>query len=395
MAPLRVLLCALLLLLTGAPAAAAQQLTVYSSLPLQGASEAQTKAVVAGARRALADAGGQAGGRPIRYLSRDDSTAAAGTWTPERASLNARRAAQDDSTIAYIGEFNSGATAISLPILNEAGILQVSPSNTAVGLTVAGPAADRGEPDKYYPTGARTYGRVVPNDRVQGRAGAALLQQLGAKRVLVVHDGEIYGRGLALYAAASLRARGIGVVATRKIDPRASRYRAIARLARRADGLYFGGITANNAVQLWRDVSAANPRLIKVGSDGVAESGFADPREGGISRRAARNTYVEVATLAPDAYPPRGAELLRSFGPGTDPYTIYGYEAMAVILDAINRGGPTREGAVRAFFQTRDRDSVLGRYSIDPNGDTTLTQYGVYTIEGGELRFDRVVDAGP
>jgi branched-chain amino acid transport system substrate-binding protein len=99
-----------------------------------------------------------------------------------------------------------------------------------------------------------------------------------------------------------------------------------------------------------------------------------------------------VATLARDAYGPSGQEVLDALG-GPDPYALYGYEAMSVVLDAINRGGPTREGTVAAFFATRDRDSVLGRYSIDRFGDTTLTQYGVYRVEGGALAFDRAVDA--
>ena len=54
-------------------------------------------------------------------MSLDDSTAAAGKWDPGATSSNARKAAQDKSTIAYLGEFNSGASAISIPILNEAG----------------------------------------------------------------------------------------------------------------------------------------------------------------------------------------------------------------------------------------------------------------------------------
>ena len=114
---------------------AGDTLNVYSSLPLQGASRPQTTAMVEGIRLALEQAGGKAGQYTIKYTSLDDSTAQAGTWTPEAASANARKVAQDDSAIAYIGEFNSGASAISIPILNEVPIAQVSPANTAVGLT--------------------------------------------------------------------------------------------------------------------------------------------------------------------------------------------------------------------------------------------------------------------
>ena len=112
-------------------------LTIYSSLPLQGDSRPQSQSVVNGEKLALEEAGGKVGKYKITYKSLDDATAAAGKWEPGQTSADARKAAQDQSTIAYLGEFNSGASAISLPITNEAGILQISPSNTYVGLTRA------------------------------------------------------------------------------------------------------------------------------------------------------------------------------------------------------------------------------------------------------------------
>src|SRR5688572_22511298 len=128
-------------------------LTIYSSLPLQGASRPQTTAMVNGIKLALEQADGKAGDFRVNYKSLDGSTAQAGSWTPEATSSNAREAAQDDSTAVYIGEFNSGASAVSLPILNEAGVPQISPANTAVGLTSDDPGAETGEPEKYYPSG--------------------------------------------------------------------------------------------------------------------------------------------------------------------------------------------------------------------------------------------------
>ena len=100
-------------------------LTIYSSLPKQGANEGQTEAVENGIKLALKEAGNKAGRFNIQYRDLDDSTAQAGKWEPGATSANARRAAQDKTTIAYIGEFNSGASAISLPLLNEAIVPQV------------------------------------------------------------------------------------------------------------------------------------------------------------------------------------------------------------------------------------------------------------------------------
>ena len=135
---------------TPAPAESAQQqVTVYSSMPLQGAGRLQSYAVVQGARLALEEAGRRAGPHPIRYISLDNSTARAGTWTPEQTLANIRLVARDRSAVAYIGEFNSGASAISIPILNELPIAMISPSNTAVGLTqVDDDLLDRREMDR-------------------------------------------------------------------------------------------------------------------------------------------------------------------------------------------------------------------------------------------------------
>src|ERR671914_1486108 len=83
----------------------AKTVNVYSSLPLQGASRPQTTALVQGIELALEQVGGKAGDITVNYESLDDSTAQAGSWTPEATSANARRAAQDESTALYIGEF--------------------------------------------------------------------------------------------------------------------------------------------------------------------------------------------------------------------------------------------------------------------------------------------------
>lgn len=80
------------------------------------------------------------------------------------------------------------------------------------------------------------------------------------------------------------------------------------------------------------------------------------------------------------------------------PYAIFGYEAMALVLDAIRRAGPAagdREAVRRALFATRNRASVLGTYSIDRFGDTTLRSHGGYRVSGrGNLSFERTIDTG-
>jgi branched-chain amino acid transport system substrate-binding protein len=376
-------------------------LTVYSSLPLQGASRPQTTAMVQGVQLALEQAGNKAGDFTVKYQSLDDSTAQAGSWTPEATQANARKAAQDDSVAAYLGEFNSGASAVSIPILNEAGVPQISPANTAVGLTSDKPGAEPGEPDKYYPSGQRTYVRIVPKDTIQGAALATLMQQDGCTKVFMTNDKEVYGAGLSRNIEAAAEDVGLEVVDNEEIDKNAPNYRSLASKAKGqgVDCFIYSGITANNAVQLYKDFSAALPDAKLYGPDGVAESGFSDPKEGGIPASVASKTKVTVATLSPDEYPPEGQEFFKQFEEkygesNPDPYAIYGYEAMRLALDAIQRSGTgDKADIVKALFDTKDRQSVLGTYSIDENGDTTLTDYGVYSIKGGELQFDETIQA--
>jgi branched-chain amino acid transport system substrate-binding protein len=372
-------------------------LTIYSSLPLQGDSRPQSVAVVNGEKLALEKAGGKAGKYTIKYTSLDDSTAATGKWDPGATSGDARKAAQDKSTIAYLGEFNSGASAISIPILNEAGILQISPSNTAIGLTRA-QGADKGEPDKYYPSGKRTYGRVVPADHIQAAAQVTYQKDNGCTKTYILNDKEVYGKGLADNVVAVAKTQGLQILGNDGIDPKAANYRALASSikSKGPDCIFFGGITQNNAVQLWTDLHAAMPTVKLFGPDGVADSVF--PKK--ISSSAAKQTWITVPTLDPKLYPQSGQDFFKEYkakyGSDPDPYAIYGYEAMSVALQAIQNAGDKgndRQAVIDAFFKIKDRNSVLGTYSIDENGDTTLSDYGADRINGGKLVFDKVIKA--
>jgi branched-chain amino acid transport system substrate-binding protein len=384
----------------GAAKAPAKTVTVFSSLPLQGASRPISEAVSNGIKMAIDEAGARAGDATIEYVSLDDSTAQAGAWTPEATSANARRVAQHDGPVVYIGELNSGATAVSLPILNEAGIPQIS-TNTAVGLTTEEPGSTPGEPDKYYPSGERTFVRVSPKDTVQGAALATLMKEDGCTRAQVLNDKEVYGAGLAENIIRSAEAQGLAIAGNEAIDKMAANYRSLASRAAGGgvDCVVYAGITANNAVQLFKDFADALPDARLYGADGISDESFTDPGQGGIPAEVAQRTRITVATLAPEEYPPEGQEFFgeyeRRYGDANpDPWAIYGYEATRLALDAIERSGTAENADVlAALFETADRSSVLGTYSIDENGDTTLTDYGVYAVEGGELEFEKTVEA--
>jgi branched-chain amino acid transport system substrate-binding protein len=372
-------------------------LTIYSSLPLQGDSRPQSESVVNGEKLALEEGGGKVGKFTIKYVSLDDATAAAGKWDPGQTSSDGRKAAQDPSTIVYLGEFNSGASAISLPILNEANILQVSPSNTYVGLTRA-EGADKGEPDKYYPAGKRTYGRVVPADHIQAAAQVTYQKDEGCKKTYILNDKEVYGKGIAVQVEQIAKGQGLAIAGNDGIDTKAANFRSLATKIKSsgADCMFFGGITQNKGVQVFKDVHAAVPTAKLFGPDGVAESPFASKLGSSVEKQ----TYITNPTLDPKLYPPAAQDFFNTykekFGKDPEPYAIYGYEAMKVALLAIQNAGDKgndRQAVIDAFFKIKDRDSVLGKYSIDENGDTTLSDYGANRVEGGKLTFDKVIKA--
>jgi len=387
----------------GGTKAQGNTLTIYSSLPLQGASRPQSEALVNGMKLALKQANNKAGKWSINYKSLDDSTAQAGKWDPGQVSSNARKAAQDKSTILYLGEFNSGASAISIPILNRATIGQISPSNTAVGLTADVPGAEPGEPAKYYPTGKRTYVRVVPKDTIQGAALAVVMKDEGCKKPYILNDKEVYGQGLGKNTQNSLKTAGIPALANEGWDPKAPNYRSVASkiAGKGADCILESGITDNNAVQLTKDLASGVPNAKIYGPDGVCESAWADPKKGGIPTSVDSKVECTVATLDPNSYPPEGkkffADYKATYGESNpDPYAVYGYETMSLALDAIKRAaanGNDRQAVINALFNTKDRKSVLGTYSIDKNGDTSITDYGLYKVKDGQLNFDRVIKA--
>jgi branched-chain amino acid transport system substrate-binding protein len=380
----------------GSSSGGGKTLTIYSSLPLQGASRPQSEDVIKGEKLALKQAGNKAGDFTIKYVSLDDATAAAGKWEAQQTSANARKVAQDDSAIAYLGEFNSGASAISIPITNEAGLLQVSPSNTQLGLTKSGPGATPGEPDKYYPSGERNYGRVVPVDTVQGAAQAQYMKGEGVKSLYVLDDKEVYGQGVAANTAGSAKKAGIKIAGTDSWDGKAANYRALASKIKSAgaDAVFIGGIVDNNGPQLAKDIYAANPDALQFCPDGVAVAEFT----GEVDAKVQKQLRCTAPTVSPDELPPAGqkfyADFEKEYNKPQDeiaPYAVYGYEAMSVVLDAIKKGAGDKAAVTKAFFETKRTDSVLGAYEIDDDGDTTLTLYGAYIAKGGKLVFNKAL----
>ena len=374
--------------------------TIVSDLPLQGSSRPQNETIVNAINLAIEERGGMVGDVQIDFTSQDNATAQAGKWDEAKCAENAQGAAQDESIVAWIGPFNSGCAQVQIPILNQAGLAMVSPANTLLGLTKPGGEVD--EPERYYPTGERNYTRVIVSDDKQGRAGASWMRDLGVQRVYILDDQEAYGAGLADQFQAAAEEAGIEVIGREGIDGNAANYRSLmTQIAQtQPDAIYFGGITQNNAGQLVNDKVGAgmtNEDVIFMGPDGILEEDFLS-----AAGDAAEGIYVTFGGLPASELSQEGQEFVSNyeerFGGSVEAYTAYGYEAANVLLDAIQRayeadGEVTRENVLRELFATQDYSGVLGTWSFDQDGDTTLTELSGQRVQGGEFQFDRVIDA--
>ena len=304
----------------------AESLTVYVSVPLHGERGDEGRAIVNGARLALAEAGGRVGELRIEAVYLDD-TGGGSRWSPVASAANARRAAEDSSAIGYIGELDAGATRFSLPITNQAGIAQVSPGATAVDLTRF--VSEERDPERYRPSEERTFARLVPDEEDEQRAAKRLAAELGGAR----------------------------------------------RVSSEAD------LAATSSSP--GPIVAPFPFLKRF------------PR---ICRRLRAPLYVTSPFREPFRLLPRARRFNRAyharFGQ-PPPAAAYGYEAMALLLDSIEAAGGAgdeRGAVIDQLLSTDDRMSIVGDYSIDANGDTTLEVVTVYSSSNCHLRVGRELD---
>ena len=192
---------------------------------------------------------------------------------------------------------------------------QISPANTAVGLTTDEPGSNAGEPDKFYPTGTRTYARIVARDSIKGPVMVDVMKEDGCTKVQLTNDKEVYGAGLATAIEDAAGKSGLKIISNEAIDKQAPNYRSLAQSAAAAgaDCFVFSGITGNNAAQLYKDFAAALPNAKLYGPDGVCESGFVDPSKGGIPADVASRFKCTSPTLPTSELPPEGQKFFTDY----------------------------------------------------------------------------------
>ena len=348
-------------------------LTVYSSLPRQGVSARQAAAVAAGQRLALEDADARAAGRSVRLIELDSAGGEDGPWDPDAIEENANRAADDDAAVAYLGELDLGASAVSVPVTNHAGLLQVSPGDGLPSLTQADPGGSGEGPVRYYPEGRRTFIRLVPHAGLQAKLLVEWARERGAPSVVIVRDESVLGREVASWA--------LEIAERERVPAR------VERIPRDQDD--YGDFA--------KEIATRRPGALLL----TAEAG----EDAGLAVAALRQALPSVALLGTSALaadPPAGVDYLdphlpaREYGAGARRIlrrlerragmpvgveALYGYEAMRLVLDAVERAHArpgAREEVVRAAVGPRRVDELLPPYFLAPGGDVNTSVFAAY-----------------
>jgi len=223
------------------------------------------------------------------------------------------------------------------------------------------------------------------------------MKQAGCTKVAVANDKEAYGAGLAQLLELEKGFYGVTISSNTGIDPTAPNFRSYASTVagQGADCFFFAGIVSNGAVQITKDVHAAVPKAKIFGGDGVCTDSYTNATKGGVPAAIYPLLQCTVATQDLAAYP-GGRDFLSAYKAkygvsSPDPYAIYGYEVMKLGLDTVKSlgaKGNNKADVVKALFAITARQSVLGTYGFDKNGDTTLKSYGLYKVaSNGEPVF--------
>jgi branched-chain amino acid transport system substrate-binding protein len=376
-------------------------LIIGTDLPLQGASADASADTNNAIKLLITQAGNKAGSFSIDMKAYDDSTAAKGGWDDATCAANAKAHVDNKNEVAVMGTYNSGCAKIEVPVLNQAPdgpMLMVSHANTNPGLTKAW---DPGEPDIYYPTGTRNYGRIIATDDFQGAADAQFAKQdLGVTKCYVLNDAQTYGVGVAKAFVTEAQKQGITVIANEAWDAKQPNYTALMNKIKSsgADCMFLGGINDNNGQQLIKD----KVKVLGNNTDGpvklITPDGFTgypalekDPVTEGM--------YISFAGLP-------ASELVKAGGAGAkfvadfkttyghDPasaYSIYGAAATQLIMAAIAASDGTRKDVnAKAFsgIQIPADQSVIGKaFGIDQTGDVTVKDMSIQIMQGGKEVF--------
>ncbi|MGI8714263.1 MAG: ABC transporter substrate-binding protein [Solirubrobacteraceae bacterium] len=338
-------------------------LDVYASQPA-GPVGSVAGDVVDAEQLASKQSGGKAGRYQVKLISRHG----------HEISANARAAVQDKKAIAYLGEIGPGTSGVSVQITNQVGLLEVSPTDTAIYLSHA-TAAVSGAPGNYFPASGtfhQTFARLAPTTAQEAGALVAAMQSRHLTKLYIADDGSAYGASIALEVRQAAQAKGL-TLASGVTD---------------ADAVFYGGLPGSRAISALNQAASARP-----GADLFAPSAlYDDSFVARLSAAAQSHLYVTSPGFTNATLTPAGKQFVSAFrtayGHAPQPQAIFGYEAMRSLLAVLAGEGINANSRALAVARFRtlhsDANSVLGTYAINA-GDTSIAPFVIAHPAGGRL----------
>lgn len=339
---------------------------------------------VRGIEIAIDDFGGKIKGHAIKLSGQDTGCG------PEGGQAAATKIASDPTVVGAIGSNCSSAAKPGVPILWNAGIPTISPSNTAPYLT----DPNRGE-------GYAGYLRTCHNDTVQGAVAAQFaINVLKVKSAATIHDGSVYAEQLAQVFANTFKSLKGQITAMEAVGPGDTDMRPVLTsiATGKPDLIYYpifiaeGGHITRQA----KEVSGLeNTKLF--GADGLFSPDF---------YKAAGEAAVGMYHSSPDfsAFPDTYKSFLKKhmdrYGKKPEaPFHAYAYDAAMMILKAVDKvavagsnGSLTidRMKLRDALYATKGYSGMTGTLSCDEYGDCADPRIAVYqttmdNVKKGEM----------
>jgi branched-chain amino acid transport system substrate-binding protein len=320
---------------------------------------------------AVADLGGEILGHPIEIVGEDTGC------SPEGGQAAASKLASNAQLFAVVGTTCSSEARVGAPILTEAGMSMISPSNTAPDLT---------DPEKRVDG----YFRTAHNDKVQGRVAAEFVfNALGLKKAATIHDGSVYAQGLVNAFAENFKALGGELVSEQAVNIGDTDMRPVLTTIAAAgpEAIYYpifiaeGGFITAQAKEV-----PGLENVVLMGADGLFSRDFIN-----AAGEAAKGMYLSSPDFSAfgDAYQEFLQKYQDAYGePPLSTYHAHAYDAASIIAEAVKQvaiqDGDTlyipKQALRDVIAATKDFKGLTGNLTCDPYGDCADPKIAVYEV---------------
>ncbi len=341
--------------------------------PMSGDVSAFGIDVSQGVQLALEDAG-EFEGHPFQLNAQDDQ------GTPEGGAAVANLFVSDPKIVGVVGHMFSGATNAAMPIYETAKVVMVSPSATRIDLTQQG---------------FTVFNRVVASDLFQGDVAANFIfNELGARKLAIIHDGGAYGQGLAERTREVFTSLGGEVVAFEAITVGETDYTGVLTSIAAAgpDAIFFGGYTGEGAVLVSQKGAVGLADVPFVSDDGIYGTQFIE-----LAGAAAEGVFCTSAATPPesDAKADFDARYEAKFGVAAgalSPYSWFGYDAANLIIEGIKKVAVVAEDGTlyiprvalaQAVRSTSGYQGLTGEITCDETGECKRGGFAVFQVQNG------------